>query len=315
MTDDSAATERLKALFWLGDAPLFIDEPLVARFFDAIVRPKYERLAITEESEEETEDKILATIGVSATGGLKLPEWLKPIKFEASGKAEASGETREHIRSRTVSQLKPIWNAERQLEELARHYLARHPERLIGGTGPLVEGVVKGPWYDAPAEYFTEVPRVLAFLDLPSGTQLIPTAAEFADGKVVLLYNDLVKALKTDTGGPAEVYPDNREDTPEQLRVKRKEYWATFQQFFSSRKAMIVVEEASEKHGRINWIDFRLAMDNNGSTLHLHLAPNGQFDAGVFGYNFVRRAEKHGVRVVGTLKSEPDMNVLALYDK
>ena len=34
-----------------------------------------------------------------------------------------------------------------------------------------------------------------------------------------------------------------------------------------------------------------------------------------FGYNFVHCADKHGMRVVGTLKSEPDMNVLALYDK
>ena len=75
-----------------------------------------------------------------------------------------------------------------------------------------------------------------------------------------------------------------------------------------------VVETAAKRHGRINWIDFRLPLDAEGNTLHLHVVPGGQWDAGVFGYNFVRRAYKHGVRIVGTLKSEPDMNVLAIFD-
>ena len=68
---------------------------------------------------------------------------------------------------------------------------------------------------------------------------------------------------------------------------------------------MLVIEEASQRHGRIRWIDFRLPMNSGGHTLHLHVVPAGKSDAGVFGYNFVRRAFKHGVRLVGTLKSEP----------
>jgi len=120
-----------------------------------------------------------------------------------------------------------------------------------------------------------------------------------------------VALLATDEGGPMRSHPEGPEAALGELRARRKEYWSTFQKYFSSRKSMIVIEEASAEHGRINWIDFRRARDGEGSTLHLHINPAGKFDAGVFGYNFVHCADKHGMRVVGTLKSEPDMNVLA----
>jgi hypothetical protein len=78
---------------------------------------------------------------------------------------------------------------------------------------------------------------------------------------------------------------------------------------------MIVIEEASQRHKRIRWIDFQVPIGDEGETLHLHVVPGGRADAGVFGYNFVRRAFKHGVRLVGTLKSGPDVNVMAIYEK
>ena len=40
-----------------------------------------------------------------------------------------------------------------------------------------------------------------------------------------------------------------------------------------------------------------------------------RFSLGYFAYNFIKRGFKHGLRLVGTLKSEPDMNVLAIYEK
>ena len=46
--------------------------------------------------------------------------------------------------------------------------------------------------------------------------------------------------------------------------------------------------------------------------MHLHLGARGKYDTGVFAYNLVNRTFKHGVRLVGTLKSEPDLNVLAI---
>jgi hypothetical protein len=46
-----------------------------------------------------------------------------------------------------------------------------------------------------------------------------------------------------------------------------------------------------------------------------HVCPAGKYDTGVFAYNFIKRGYKHGLRLIGTLKSEPDMNVLAIYEK
>ncbi|MCA9045229.1 MAG: hypothetical protein KDA69_12960, partial [Planctomycetaceae bacterium] len=74
-------------------------------------------------------------------------------------------------------------------------------------------------------------------------------------------------------------------------------------------------EKAASQHGRIRWIDFRVPISEQGDTLHLHVVPAAKYDTGVFAYNFVKRGFKHGLRLVGTLKSEPDMNVLAIYER
>ncbi len=78
---------------------------------------------------------------------------------------------------------------------------------------------------------------------------------------------------------------------------------------------MEVVEAAASTNGRIRWIDYRLPLTDEGDTLHLHICSASKYDAGVFGYNFIKRGYKHGLRIVGTLKSEPDMNVLAIYER
>jgi hypothetical protein len=78
---------------------------------------------------------------------------------------------------------------------------------------------------------------------------------------------------------------------------------------------MLAVEKASAELGRIQWIDYRVPVTAEGDTLHLHVCAEGKFDTGVFAYNFVKRGYKHGLRLVGTLKSEPDMDVLAIYEK
>ena len=78
---------------------------------------------------------------------------------------------------------------------------------------------------------------------------------------------------------------------------------------------MVAVEESSTKNGRIRWIDYRLPVTQDGDTLHLHVCPGAKYDTGVFAYNLIKRGSKHGLRLIGTLKSEPDMNVLAIYEK
>ncbi len=54
---------------------------------------------------------------------------------------------------------------------------------------------------------------------------------------------------------------------------------------------------------------------DTGEMLHLHVVAHGDYDTGVFAYNLVRRGERYGMRIVGSLKSQPALNVLALYEK
>ncbi|MGA2716134.1 MAG: hypothetical protein ABSG41_23795 [Bryobacteraceae bacterium] len=142
-------------------------------------------------------------------------------------------------------------------------------------------------------------------------TRIIPTAAEFSNGKIIQIYRHLT-FVENET---LPEYPDSRQ-SPGGLGDARREYWKWFDKNYSATKAMIAVEDAAaDNGGRINWIDFRLPISSTGDTLHLHVCPGGKFDTGTFAYNFIKRGHKHGLRLVGTLKSEPDMNVLAIYDK
>ena len=311
--------ERLRDLFWIADAPLFIDERLVGRFYDAVVRPKFEHVSSDSAEEELTEQNLAGKLGISGELGLSLPEFLKPLKAGLKAEGAISLDEKHKESSTTKNQLKYIWNSERKLEELARHYLAHHPNRIVTARGVLKEDPTQASkkWYQLDQNFYTNVPRPVAFFDLSPKTILIPTAAEFADGSVILLFEKLAQRLTSELGGPTRKYPDDDDgsDTVETLKERRKKYWATYREYFNSKEAMIVIEEASSKHGRINWIDFRLPLTDEGDTLHLHIVPAGTADAGIFAYNFVRRAFRHGVRIVGTLKSEPDMNVMAIYDR
>ena len=78
---------------------------------------------------------------------------------------------------------------------------------------------------------------------------------------------------------------------------------------------MSEIEKSGTKNGKIRWIDYRLPLNDEGDSLHLHVHPFEKYDTGDLAYNFVKRGFKHGIRIVGTLKSEPDMNVLAIYEK
>ena len=45
------------------------------------------------------------------------------------------------------------------------------------------------------------------------------------------------------------------------------------------------------------------------------MAGRGEFDTGVFAYNLIKRGWRRGLRIVGSLKSKPALNVLAIYEK
>jgi hypothetical protein len=306
------------SLSWLADAPLFIDGNQIGRFYDAVVHPASRQGTIQFELSKEKARDLEGAFQIQA--GLtteKLAALLAPvfsfIKPEVKASGEGKGKSSRRTGSKRVVELLPIDTSERKLELLTLHYVFNHPGRLF-----LVSDPSKKDWRSP--EQITKVPRAMVFLDLPGESAtagqrglrpcLIPTAAEFTNGHIVQLY----KALRFDETDEPPAYPE-KAGSLELLRQKRQEYWRWFAEHYSATKAMIAVETAAEANGRIRWIDYRLPVSADGDSLHLHVIGGGEYDTGVFAYNLIKRGYKHGLRLVGTLKSEPDMNVLAIYEK
>jgi len=304
-------TPLVEKLQWLADAPLFIDADQVDRFHDAVVRPEYDIGSTTLEINKEKATKIAGKLGLEASAEpnailTALTTWLPFIKAEVKASAEGGLEHQRGRKEGEKRELRPIKTPQRQLEQLVLHYLLNHPDRL------LYPDPVWGEEWRKPSVAI-EVPRAVALLDLPPGTKFIPTAAEFADGTVELLFDK----LKAQDGSPSPFYPDPYPVTDsEKLRVDRAKYWSWFDQNFNASKAMRVIEEAAAtRKSAIRWIDYRVPASQQGETVHLHFAPHGQYDVGTFAYYLVKRGFKHGIRLVATVRSEPDLNVLAVYEK
>jgi hypothetical protein len=306
-------------IVWLSDAPLFIDTKQVERFYDAVVRPSAKegvrRLEITEEKAKQIGGKLGLEVGVKPGEiGRILATVLAVVTPELKGTAEGQYQRETKAGQAVTIELHPITTPERQLEQVTAYYLVSHEDRLFFVVDPSAEN-----W--RTSDTIATVPRAIVFLQLPgqeeaaqrglAETKIIPTAAEFANGRIELLYSRLTSR---DGRQMPPAYPE-RADTLSALRERRREYWRWFDDNFSATRAMTVIEEAASVNGRIRWIDYRLPVTTDGDTLHLHVCPVGEYDTGVLAYNFVKRGHKHGLRIVGTLKSEPDMNVLAIYDR
>lgn len=303
---------------WLSDAPLFIDAEQVGRFYDAVARPLTKEGAVTVEITDETVTELGGKLGLEA--GVTLDQFagmlakvlpLPKPELKASGEAEAG---RKSSKGKSYSiEIGAVDTPQSQLEALTLFYLSRYPKRIFFPNSPS-----QADWRNAAI--ISEVPRPLVFLNLPSqeeaaernlkDSRLIPTAAEFQNGKIVLIYPMLLAA----NGERPPEYPEEA-GARDKLRTERMKYWAWFDNNFSATRAMTAIEKAASENGRIRWIDYRVPLTPDGDSLHLHLRPAGNFDTGVLAYNFVKRGFKHGVRLIGTLKSEPDMNVLAIYEK
>jgi hypothetical protein len=302
-------------LHWLADAPLFIDADQIGRFYDAVVRPEHREAATTVEITESTAKNLSGELGLTAEvqpSDLleKLATFLPFLKFRLGAQAKGQVSREKSAKESVTIEMYAIETPQRQLEHLTLHYLLNHRERLF-----LVDDPSSGKWRDSSE--ISRVPRAVTFLDLPGqdttgerGTKLIPTAAEFGDGQIELIF----KTLCREDGQRPPQYPE-KPTAGKALQELRREYWQWFHGSYNATQAMIAVEEAANKHGRIRWIDYRLPLTDEGDTLHLHVSPAGQYDTGVFAYNFIKRGYKHGLRIVGTLRSEPDMNVLAIYEK
>jgi hypothetical protein len=305
----SAAPRIVPAsVLWLGDSPMFIDAAQVASFYDAVIRPEFEQDAVVLSS--------TVTKNTQIEGGLTIGSAFPWVKAEASasvsrGKEQATGDQ---------ITLKPVQNAHRQLEHLAFYYLDRDPNgpaartRTVTCTADELGQVsfeaspAEPPAWNDP-EFIQQMPRALLFIDLPANTRFIPTALETVSGEVTKLYDNLAKKF-----APEGTTPPKYPGSGPQYMDQRADYWAWFDRSFNDVAAMETVEEAVREE-RIDWIDYRVGVGTGKQFLHLHVSGRGQYDTGTFAYQLVKRGSKHGLRLVGTLKSEPDMNVLAIFEK
>lgn len=297
------------SLLWLGDSPMFIDATQVASLYDAVIRPEFDQDAIVLEN--------TVTRSTAIEGGLTIGSAFPWVKAEASVLAS---HTREQEKGDQVT-LKPVQNAHRQLEHLAFYYLDRDPDdpavartRTVNCTRAeddqvKFEAVPSGPPAWNEPDFIQQMPRAMLFIDLPPGTRFIPTALETVSGKVTKLYDRLAKRFAPEGTNPP-TYPGSGAEH----QNERAKYWAWFDENFNDVAAMETIEEAVSEE-RIDWIDYRVGLGKGRHFLHLHVSGRGQYDTGTFAYQLVKRGSKHGIRLVGTLKSEPDMNVLAIFEK
>lgn len=293
LKNDAEITAQVrKAWFWAKDSPLVIDDENIARFYDAIVRPPFKdgprTIRLTKEQSEEVQTTFLGTVrgGLSGLFGM--------FTAEAEGSAQRQKTAGSNEGSEQELVLEPISTSHRQLEQLIVYYSLLHPERLLVGDNTALLD-----WHDR--HLAQRLPRALCMIDLPPGLRFIPMAAEFENGKVQRLFQDLAsKAAR---------------ELPAYDRNRKAEYWLSLTEFAEPARAAEVIEEASAEQGRIEWIDFRVVLDGTGRTVHFHLEPRGRYFTGAFAYMVIRRVVGHGLRLVGTLKDGPDVNVLAIYEK
>jgi hypothetical protein len=289
--------DNVPDLSWLADSPLFIDSQQINAFYDAVVGPAFRTVEV--QISAGRTGQLEKSAGVRLGAGLPaLFPWLKLNADVDVGRVITSGRQEG---SNIIVQ--PVESAARQLVELSLHYLVNQPGRIcvVGQKSPL-------PSPDAIAAS----PRMIAFVDAAPGTRFLPQAAELNDGRVVTFFSPLVETLKRDGGTLPVRYPDST--LTDAGKLQRDAYWNWFSDHWNTDKAVRVIEDVIGDGGRPRWIDYRTTL-STGETLHLHVIARGDYDTGVFAYNLISRGLRYGLRIVGSLKSQPALNVLAIYDK
>ena len=324
-------TEVLEAnLGWLADAPLFIDGDRIDSLYDAVVHPEYEqeqvKLTVTKDVVKRInrEFNLTGKLSLGSLGSFFVG--LLPTGEIGAGVKEEDEETESDAESKEIT-LRPISTPQSQLVQLTLHYLINQPERLflLEDLSDPTRRSGESLWNDP--QTIARVPRELVFINLPSReeayqhnmlpTKLIPMTIEFENGEVAFLFERLKKGEEW-----PPVYPEDLEgeSTPEEIAAARRTYWYWFEESFNPRGAMQAIEEAASGRGRLRWITYRVPLNTDrankkSDTLHLSISPAEKYDTGTFVYTLIRHGYEHGLRIVGTLRSEPSMNVLAIYEK
>lgn len=298
--------ERLGKFWFLMDVPLFIDGTSIGQLFDAMVRPEWQATSRTRTAGTTSGASVKAKGEVEAKAGI--PYFLdKSVKLGTEVETNSKDE-----RSRALSE-EANRSPEMNLEKIVNRYVADFPERLLYATQTLtditdlagnthtwntVEDLLKAPGI-----------RPLIVLDLVPGAKIMPMFAETDEGEDINMSSKLVEAVRA-SGAAIDDYP---KDSDLQCPEKSKAHWEALASAFDSTRAMMIVEEAK---ARLDWIDYRLIAANASDPIpiHLHCLSRGAYPTGTFAYQFIRRASKHGIRIIGTLKLGKDVNVLGVYE-
>jgi hypothetical protein len=292
---------------------MFIDAEQVTGLYNAVAKPEHqtEKITLNIEKLGSIEGKGKITV----EGKVGLAKWIKTIfpflDAEAKVGVDAEVAGKREKKEGSEIELRPIETPQRQLVQLALHYFVNLPFRTR-----VVEKTADAGWLED--DFVVRLPRGLVFVEFPERTPFVPMAMEVDQGTVQVVYRDLMDSLV----GPKErkdipVYPEPAyyKDRPEDLVKDREKYWNFFASNFSSTLAMEAIEQKAARGGLIRWIDYRIPLGPGLPFLHLDITAHGRYDTGTFAYRLVKRGYKHGLRVVGTMKSEPAMNVLAIFER
>jgi hypothetical protein len=284
-------------LSWMADAPVFIDGQTIGAFYDAVVGREFGAVQLQLSASQA--EQLERSAGGSVNAGLSpVFPWLKIGAGAQAGRTRSSG--------RQAGQsivLEPVESPSMRLVQLTLHYLSNQPDRLrVVAQGTAVPG----------KEEISASPRMLAFIDVPPGTMLLPQAAELDRGRVVTFSDALTERLQRDRGKPRAAYPAN--SATEGGMRQRDAYWDWYAEHWNADEVVKVVEEVIGDGGRPRWIDYKMTFATGGE-LNLHVIAYGDYDTGVFSDNLIRRGWRYGVRIIGSLKSQPALNVLAIYEK
>jgi hypothetical protein len=284
-------------LSWLADAPVFIDSHQISAFYDAVVGPAFKtvQLQVTASQTEQLEK----SSGGSLSAGL--PALFPWLKGEASVTAQRT-RSRGRQEDRALV-LAPVETATRQLVQLSLHYLVNQEDRICA--------VAQGSGLPGKDD-ISASPRMIAFIDVLPGAKFLPQAAELNDGRVITFFEPLIEKLQRDADDRPPDHPGPTSTA--KGKAQRDAHWKWYADRWNVDEAVKVLEEAIGTGGRPRWIDYRMTFSTH-EVLHLHVDAHGDYDTGVFAYNLLRRGQRYGLRIVGSLKSQPALNVLAIYEK
>ena len=166
----TARVDALKTLWFVADAPMFIDSQQIERLFEAIFQPEYEVASRTSSREDSTAQEL--GLELAAGGEVSVPTI---FKVSTSAKAlEKSGTT--NMRGESIVE-NAVKSPERRLEKLLNLYVYSYPERLFWVKSDLVtvsrlDGENSG-WIQIEETLDQPGVRPLVVFDLARGSKLI----------------------------------------------------------------------------------------------------------------------------------------------